>query len=377
MRLETRPMEVRIDKVVRASKEPHCQEPHSQARNTSGRSLIMSEPILGIDVAKASLDVCLRRDTRQQRRQFPNPPDGFDQLHQWLHTHQAPTVHACLEATSNYAWEVALFLHQHGHQVSVLNPLQVRRHADAQLLRNKTDKLDAIQIADFCAKHSPELWHPLPQQLQELRQLLQHRDRLVQQRTAVSNQLEAINAAPSIASPTVLEMLHAQNTFLQTQIALLDKQMTEHIDTHSDLRQQQQWLESIPGIGTITAARLVAMDLPRFDSARSVGAYAGLTPSQYESGTSVHRRPQLSKLGNATLRKALYFPAITAMRVNPVLTDFAQRLRDRGKPSKVIITAVMRKLLGIAFGVLKSGKPFDPDYAKAFAPNHTSEVVST
>ncbi len=172
------------------------------------------------------------------------------------------------------------------------------------------------------------------------------------------NRLEAPGLAqPVRASPErALEMLAGE-------MEQLGKQIADHVDQHPDLKGRRDLLCSIPGIGETTAARLLSELSPvDFARARQVAAYAGLVPSPRESGTSVCGRARLSKRSNVRLRRALYWPAIVAMRHNPVLRAFANRLLASGKPKLLVIAAVMRKLLHLAFGVLKHGRPFDPNW---------------
>jgi len=132
------------------------------------------------------------------------------------------------------------------------------------------------------------------------------------------------------------------------------------------LKQQSELLDSIPGIAETTAARILAeiTDIAQYKSARQVAAYAGLVPRERQSGTSVRGRTRLSKIGNARLRRALYFPAITAIRCSEFFQAWTKGLRERGKSKMSVICAVMRKLVHLAYGVLKTGKPLDPQWAK-------------
>ena len=166
----------------------------------------------------------------------------------------------------------------------------------------------------------------------------------------------------------VLEAIQMHITFLDQQIDDLRTRIRQHFDQYPQLRQQRDLLTSIPGIGELTAARLLA-ELPHwasFTSPKQVAAFAGLSPQQRVSGTSVRGRTRLSKRGSARLRTALYMPAISAKQHNPVLKAFAQRLLDAGKAKMAVLAAVMRKLLLLAFAILKSGRPFDPNYAARF-----------
>jgi transposase len=161
-----------------------------------------------------------------------------------------------------------------------------------------------------------------------------------------------------------LDSIEAHIAFLDEQIAEIEKGMQDLIDQHPDLRQKRDLLISIPGIGDITAANFIAEvpDVNRFESAAQLAAYAGLTPRHHQSGSSIHRSGHLGKTGNKHLRSALFLPAITAMRFNPILRSLVARLETRGKSRMTIVGAAMRKLAHLAYGVLKHQRPFDPDY---------------
>jgi len=140
-----------------------------------------------------------------------------------------------------------------------------------------------------------------------------------------------------------------------------------HINNHPGLKRQSELLDSIPGIAETTAALLLSeiTDIKQYRSARQVATYAGLVPRERQSGSSLRGRARLSKIGNARLRKALYFPAITALRCSPFFQAWAEGLQERGKCKMTVICAVMRKLVHLAYGVLKTDKPFDPEWAKS------------
>ena len=315
---------------------------------------------LGIDVSKTWLDVVLLREgLAAEPGQFDNTPQGFRQLQHFLKKRKVQQAQVCLEATGHYGDEVALFLHQAGHTVSVVNPLRIKAYGDSQLSRTKTDARDAALIADFCRTQQPEVWTPPPPEHQELQALVRRLESLHDMRQQESNRRQA-----GLASETILKTLDEHLAFLDQQITEVARLIQNHLDQYPHLRQQRDLLTSIPGIGDVTAFKLLAeiVDVRLFDSARQLAAYAGLTPRQRVSGSSVRGRAYLSKRGSARLRSALYFPAIVAQRHNPILRAFAQRLRAAGKEPMVVVAAVMRKLLHLVYGVLKSGHPFDPDY---------------
>lgn len=319
----------------------------------------MTGAILGVDIAKDSFQVTLLQAGKQYNRTFRNSLNGFTTLDKWLAKHEVTQLHVCMEATGRYWEELALHVHAQGYTVSVVNPACIHNYAKSKLTRNKTDKLDAQVIADYCATQQPAAWTPPSPAVRELQALVRHLEDLQDMRTQEINRLAAGNPAESVR-----QMLQEHLTFLDAQIADLERHIQEQIDHEPDLKQQRDLLKTIPGIGLLTAAKLLAENIQTFTSTRALSAYAGLNPQSGDSGTSVRRKPHLSKVGNHVLRKALYFPAISAKSHNPVIHTFCERLKERGKPTMAIIGAAMRKLLCLALGVLKSRQPFDPNYTQ-------------
>jgi transposase len=314
---------------------------------------------VGIDVSKAGLDVVLLQDEQQYHGVFDNHPTGFGKLLRWLEKRCVSSAHVCLEATGRYGQAVASCLHEAGYTVSVVNPARPKAFAESQLSRQKTDKADALTIAQFCRSQSPDAWTPPDPDQHELQAMVRHLDAMQAMRQQERNRLSS-----GVRAPAVIEALQQHIAFLDQQIDHFKQRIKQHIDQHPHLKEQSELLLSIPGLGDTTVAVLLA-EIPAFqafDRAPELAAYAGLTPQHRRSGSSVHRPSHISKRGNARLRRALYFPAMVAMRHNPILRAFAQRLQASGHAPKSVIVAVMRKLLHLAYGVLKSGRPFDPHY---------------
>jgi transposase len=256
-----------------------------------------------------------------------------------------------------------------GHIVSVVNPLRIKSYAKARLTRNKTDPVDADLIADFCQSEQPAAWTPPTPEMRELRELLHtchvhpgagQYDVLQATRVQVVNRL-----ASGFTSPIVLAQLRTQLDFLEGQLADLAKLIEDHIDRHPDLKREHALVDSIKGIGSLTAAKIIAANPSQFEDARAFAAFVGLTPMQTKSGSSVNRKPRLSKIGDADMRRALYMPALNAKRTNPIVRKFCDRLLARGKTKMAVVGAAMHKLVVIAYGVIKSGQPFDPQYRPA------------
>lgn len=311
---------------------------------------------LGIDVAKAKLDCALRLpDGKYKHKVVPNTSPGLLALTEWLDKQGAADAHVCMEATSVY-WEAAAEgLAHRGMRVSVVNPAQIKAFGASRLVRSKTDKIDAQLIAEFCRERSPEPWQAPSPGEQALRALVLRLEALQAMRTQESNRLE-------VAREVVKADIARHIDWLDDQIKALIEKIRSHIDRDPNMRDKQALLDSIPGVGERTIALLLAFCLHpgRFANARQAAAFAGLDPRQHESGSSVRGKPRLSRIGNAFLRKALYMPAMVTL----YKTDWGRRFRERlaaaGKPPKLIIGAMMRKLVHVAFGVLKSGKPFNP-----------------
>ena len=310
---------------------------------------------LGIDVSKADFHAALVGES-VAKKSFPNSEKGFSQLDAWLRNRKAGNVFACMEATGSYWTALATHLHNGGHTVSVVNPSRIKAFAQSELLRTKTDAVDAELIARFAASQKPELWQPLPAEITELQGLCRHLEFLKRSRTQYATRAQTPGLPRKVVKSS--EKLIAQ---LDAQIEELEREIRDHINRHPGLKNKQDLLTSIPGIGETTAAAILS-EMPtieEFASVQAVAAYAGLSPRLRQSGSSVRGKPHLCKVGNSRLRKALYFPAIVAQTHNPTLKIFADRLRKNGKAPMVIIGALMRKLLALAYGVLRSRKPYD------------------
>lgn len=317
--------------------------------------------ILGIDIAKSKFDVCLMHDQTQAMGSFSNNQEGFAKLSRWLQRHSCEALHACLEATGRYGHALARFLQAQGHQVSLVNPRRIYAYAKSKLQRTKTDRLDAQLIADFCRTQQPPLWVALSSQQEEIQALSRHLDSLKADRQRQRNRLHS-----GVPSRHVQEAIQEHLDFLDRQINALEEQLGQLIQQDDHTHQQFQLLLTIPGIGALTAAKFLAEvpDVRLFAHVSQLDAYAGLVPKLYESG-QVSRSGSIDKTGNAFLRTAFYMPALAAHRYNPIVANLVERLSLKGKAKMTIIIAVMRKLLHLAYGVLKSGKPFDPFHLSA------------
>jgi len=312
--------------------------------------------VLGIDVGKEHIDCELLGDKRATKK-VTNSLRGFEQIVTWLRNRKVGKVHACMEATGGWSDELAFFLHEREHVVSIVNPMQIRAFGQSELSRTKTDKADAALIARFCQAMHPAAWEPPKPAERRLRQLVRRRRSLVEMRTQEENRLEA----PGIEN--VRDSILGMMDILDDQIQEIEAQIKATIDDDDDLKGNRDLIESITGIGPITASTLLgeAPHIEKFQSSKALAAFAGVCPHVRQSGSSV-ASSRTTKIGNRAIRQVLYMAALAALRSNPVIQAFGARLRERGKRPREIVVAAMRKLLVLVFGVLKTRRPFDPNW---------------
>jgi len=316
----------------------------------------MSNIILGVDISKSTFDVALLNDDKIKSKKFNNTVTGFAELKQWLKNNKIDTAHVCMETTGGYEAKLAQYLYDNNLKVSVVNPARIKGFSMSKLSRVKTDKADSELIARFCQAMQPDLWQPTPNHIHELQQWVRRLDSLIANKNQENNRLDGASEAVSINIRTHIE-------FLDKQIKEVEELISNHIKGHQDLNDKSKLLDSIPGIGEKTIGVILAfLSVENFDSAKQVAAFVGLNPRPRQSGSSVRGVSRISKTGDADLRKAFYMPALTAIKHNPIIKDFAERLSGAGKSKMVIVIAAMRKLLHIIYGVLKNKSPFNKNY---------------
>ncbi len=317
----------------------------------------MSVSVLGIDIAKQKFDAALLVDGKTKHKTCKNSVEGFETLMIWLEKHGIQKVHACLEATGNYGEDLAIYLHEAGHIVSIVNPARIKGFGQSELIRTKTDKIDAALIARFCLAMKPGPWSPPSPEIRSLRALVRRVDSLIDMRSQEKNRI-------STAHESVSLLIKEHIAYLDQEIEKNRQQIADLIGQDPNLKRKHDLLDSIPGIGKATIPHILAEldDLEKFDHVRQLVAFIGLAPKETLSGSSIKGKPRLCKIGHARLRKALYMPALVSIQCNPVMIAFYNRLKGKGKNGKVIVCAIMRKLVHVIFGVLKSGKKYDPNF---------------
>lgn len=298
---------------------------------------------LGIDVSKGTLDGQFLPEPR--RLKLPNTSAGHAQLLTQL---PAPgTCHIVVEATGGYERRLVAELAAAGHLVSVVNPRQVRDFAKAHGVLAKTDRIDAQVIARFARDIRPRPVAQTSQKQAELADLVTRRRQLLQLRTAESNRLR------EGMSKLVRQSLQRSIDAFSKDLTRIDRAILELVQSDDDWKNRFELLKTVPGVGEVTAAALVS-ELPELGqlNREKISALVGVAPYPDDSGC--HTGKRYVRGGRKTLRSTLYMAALCASIHNPVLKRFAQRLKDHGKPAKVVLTACIRKLLVILNTMVKT-----------------------
>lgn len=315
----------------------------------------MNRVIIGIDISKRKFDVAYKDvDQKWQRRIFENTPEGFKIFLKFLSEKKVKKCHVVMEATGRYGEDLANFLYVSEHTISIVNPAQIKNYGRSLLRRTKTDKIDSQLIAEFAQRHDLPSWQPLSASLQSLKDQVRCLEAFKRDVTQTSNRLGHAK------DPVVKKMLEDRLAYIEKQIKELTLKIKKLVHDDPVLAHNMSLLTSIPGIGETSALSLLTElpDLSTFKCAKQLAAFAGLNPSIKTSGTSVRGKETISKTGSRELRKILFLPAMSTMGRSSPIKPFIERLRGKGKKGKVIIVAVMRKLLHIVFGVLKTQTPF-------------------
>jgi len=324
---------------------------------------------IGNDVSKLSLDLAYfdqPNNAWSKERKFDNNPKGWSALIQWSEKQtQVPRQDICIvmEATGVYHLKVAAYLSREGLNVIIVNPHQASQYAKSQNHQNKSDRLDARALQEYGSQLKKyHLFIPDSPEISQLKALLSRMHQLEKDLRRERNRLEkcAFQEAGSFTQASIersIKFNSAEQQHTQKQI--------DHLIKHNPvLKQNQVLLCSIKGIGKLTSQWLLPLlSTQRFNNARETAAFLGLVPCHKSSGTSLNSRGRLSGRGDADLRARMYMPAVCAITHDPAMKAFYQQLVAKGKPSKVAITAVMRKLVHVCYGVIKHQTPFVPNYA--------------
>ena len=315
---------------------------------------------VGVNIAKASFDAArLSADGKYKHKKFDNTPEGFALFAAWLASFGSDASHVCMESTGPYSLPLADYLIGEGFHVSVVNPAKIAAFAKSELSRAKTDKADAKLIARYALVMRPSAWMPPPPEIRELQALLRRVEHLLEMQRMEQNRQDTTDAI-------IADSIKAVLATLAKELEATRNQIRRHIDNHPDLKRRADLLESIPGVGKATAAWLLTLlsEHHGFTDAKQAVAFAGLAPRLRQSGRWAGQT-RIAKTGDRLLRKALYMPILAATVFNPAIRAFSQRLKANGKHGMAVNCAAMRKLIHIAFAILRTGKPFDPEFKPA------------
>jgi transposase len=354
---------------------------------TTTRSLEFATPEVprvwaGCDVAKETFDAALwfPLDAHEQRPMkdipvatFPRTPEGVSQLLTWADdllasedepSGLAPTLRVVMEATGRYSIDLAVWMiaQRPSHAPAIINPQTAHHYIDSLAVRNKTDATAARALARFGAERRPVSYEPPTPELALVQALVRRREDLTTLRVAEENRAEELADAPAV----IRRQIRRHIAQLRRDEAMIERELRKAVDAVPAFKQDVDRLQTIYGVGFLTAAIVLAElgDLRRFEKARQLSAFAGLSPRRVESGTSVHKRSRLCKKGSSRLRKALYMPALSALRGDNDFADFYRQLVGAGKPKMVALGAVMRKMLLTMRAVLIHNTPYQPHYRK-------------
>lgn len=314
---------------------------------------------VGIDVSKTFFDVCVLVDHKQQLRQFSYDSSGLEALVKWL-----PSKSNCvMEATGPYYLRLAVYLHQQGFLVSVVNPLIIKRFSQMRLLRTKTDRTDAKLIAAYAMTEHPPLWQPPVPYVVKLQQMEAMLQQLQKQRTALLCQLEAFTAS-GMMDQEVKQLLTKSLQHLEKHIVLISARM-EAIIKEQQLPMLSN-LTSIPGVGKKTAIALLILSggFSKFTNYKQLSAYIGLSPRIYQSGSSVKGKARICKMGMGRIRALLYVCAWSAKRCNTACKELYERLVAKGKAKRLALIAVANKLIKQVFAIAINNRTYENNYNK-------------
>jgi transposase len=323
---------------------------------------------LGLDISKATFHYRLddARGEALASGQLPNQKEGFAALLEALQAAGVSdfrAVHAAMEATGRYGLALWHALVAAALPVSVLNPARVKAFGRTLGRRSKNDSGDAALLAAFARIHQPHLVWPDSPAIASLKELTGEIEHLTGEMVRIKNRAREVGQG----CPVVAASLARQLAAIQAEMAAIKQAATDLCKSDPDLKRRVDLLCSVPGIGALSAWRVLAqIGSKSFGSARQLSAYAGTCPAHNTSGTSLRGKTRLSKVGNARLRKALYMPATVLKRQCNEVAAWADAIASRLGSKKAALGAVMRKLVHVIYGILEHGKPFDP--ARVAAP---------
>jgi transposase len=322
---------------------------------------------VGVDVAKDDLKVALsgltidHRTVVRSTRTFPNTTTGFKRLQEWVSLKKHPdfTVHFTMEATGVYYEGLAYFLCEQGYNLHVVLPNYVKKYAQSLGIKSKTDKIDAKVLAQMGLERELRLWQPISTYLLGLKQLTRERDALMRNRITTANHLHAYRHQGKPNKDSISRSKR-HISFLDKQIKQIEKEIAIFVNCDKELKRKIEYLLSIPGVGLLTSATIVAETngFAAFESIKQLTSYAGLDVRIAESG-KWKGKSKITKRGNSHIRKALFMPSLSKIRCDRTTAQFFGRLKEKKGIGMIATVAVERKLLALMFSLWKKEEMFN------------------
>jgi len=329
---------------------------------------------LGLDVSKDHLQACIAQQDSEKRfrilatRKFGNNANGLKQLEVWLRkfSKEGVDLHILMEATGVYYEEAAYFFYERGYRLCVALPNKTKAYAKSLPHKSKTDAVDSQMLAQMALERDMPEWNPLSKIMLKVKRLCRERVELLQLKTVSSNRLHARNHAhqpDAGGKKRTKELLK----FLQKQIKDVERAIEQAISADEDLRQKVEILCSIKGVGLLTAATIIGETngFALFSSKGQLVCYAGYDVVENQSGSSLNGKTRISKKGNAAIRRALHYPALTTIKHDPNLRNLYDRVFDKSKIKMKAAVAVQRKLLVLMYTLYKKHEIYDLNYHNA------------
>jgi transposase len=317
----------------------------------------------GIDISSETIDVCIQNnDNTKTSMKFANSKEGFKEL--WRCT--GHEYHFVMESTGVYHLPIAFYLHGKNAAYSVVNAIQIKRYIQMNLEGNKSDKKDAIYICNYGIDQNPEQYK-MPDQLYfECKALNNAIEGITNEITVFKNKIHSLNKLnlkDKVVTKTFTKIVKELQTQLQNLEVVLNEKLQEWQPDLVEL------VSSIPGIGKRATAILIVstQGFKYTESYQQLISFAGLSPKEFSSGTSIKGKVKICKMGGGRLRHVLYMGALNAKENNPACKELFDRLVAKGKNKKLAVIAVCNKLLKQVFGVVKNNQRYDKNYLKNIA----------
>ena len=337
----------------------------------------MTKLYVGIDVAKSKFDVSYTIDGQNifGYSTFTNDKRGikkfFKQSENLMQKQELEEIHFCMEATGIYHFELCEYLQNSAHIVSVVNPLKTKSFSKSLMLRTKNDKVDSSMLSLYAFLHNPPHTPKLPKSIQKFRSLVRYKEALSESRT------QEIARLKSTLDSDVKQLINKKLRFIEKQTSETIFKIQNLIKEDMFLSKQMQLLKTVNCVGDKVAWVMLAEF--KFENIESISpkamvAHAGLSPREHSSGSCVRGREHISRMGNSSLRKILFLPALGCIKNPNYFTGFYLNLIEKGKPKKLAVIAVMRKILLTSMGVLRNQEPFDPTWAEKTRNKYLNKI---